>query len=543
MSEKKVFVRKSSGLVREFATRDAFMWNALTMGILTGAIWMVSTSLYAFPNANLVLGIALTAIWGLAMWVVYVLLVTAMPRTGGDYIYESRILNSAVGFIFPMGAFIVWCIYWVIFSGITFADFGINPFLTTIALRTESQSLLNLADWFMSSNGAVITALILLFLAAAGLILPVRHYVKMQWVLMGSAIVSLIAIIGVLLSVDHNTFVANFNAWVQQFGATGNYYQYVIDTAKAQGFNPNPGFSWYDTLGVLPVTWFLLAWAFWSVAQASEVKNAENVKQQFYMIAGAGLFTALVWIIMAVVTVQVVGQEFVGSLAFLSSDHPDLLVTNISPYTSLFATIARPGFDVVLTFVLLIGILCSSYQINYNTLFVPVRYMLAGSFDRVYPESLSEVHPKYHTPVKAVITATVIGVILIGIWRFVPGLENASPAGSFAQQAPLLLTCLAGALFPYLKKTKAAYEASPGSKYKVAGIPLITICGALGIALILLIIGYWVTEPRLGLANPSALTFVVGVYAFFAIYYYVAKAYRKRQGIDISQAYDELPPA
>lgn len=131
----RVFVRKASGLVRDFSTGDAMMYNMLTVGILSGAVYAISTALYAFPGANLLLGMGITAVWGAFMWIVYVFLVTAMPRTGGDYIYESRILNSAIGFIFPMGAFVFWCIYWVIFGGTTLAIYGVNPFLATLALR------------------------------------------------------------------------------------------------------------------------------------------------------------------------------------------------------------------------------------------------------------------------------------------------------------------------------------------------------------------------------------------------------------------------
>lgn len=542
MSEKRVFVRAASGLVREFSTVDAFMWNALTVGILTGALYMISTALYAFPNANLVIGIALTAVWGVFMWVVYVLLVTAMPRTGGDYIYQSRILHPAIGFIVPMGAFVFWCLYWVIFGGLTWATYGLAPFLTTLAFRANRPDLLVYANWLVSMDGATVTALILLFLSAAGLILPVKYYVRMQWFLMGSAMVSIIIIIIAILSTSHAGFVANFNTLVRQYGASGDYYQYVINTAREQGFNPNPGFSWYDTLGVIPATWFLLAWAFWSVANAGEVKRAEQVGQQFIMIVGSALFTAVVWIIIAAVAVSVVGQQFIGSLTFLTFEHPDLLVTALPPYTSFFASIARPELDVVVAFVVMIGITCSSYQIDYNTIFVPVRYMLAGSFDRVFPEALSQVHPRFHTPYKAVLVATVIGVVAIAIWRFGPGLGAATAAGSFAQNAALLLTCIAGAVFPFRKKTKAIYEGSPGSKLKIAGAPLITICGIVGAALIVTVIYLWATVPKLGIANPAALSLVVGVYVCFAIYYFGASAYRKRQGIDIARAFAELPP-
>jgi len=538
----RVFVRKASGLVRDFSTGDAMMYNMLTVGILSGAVYAISTALYAFPGANLLLGMGITAVWGAFMWIVYVFLVTAMPRTGGDYIYESRILNSAIGFIFPMGAFVFWCIYWVIFGGTTLAIYGVNPFLATLALRWNRPELLGMANWLLTADGSAIVALVMLFLATILLILPVRFYTRIQWILMGSVLLSIIVILGSLLSVDQATFVANFNGWARQFGASGNYYQHVIDTAKANGFNPSPGFSWYATLGVMPATWFLLAWAFWSVAQAGEVKRAENVKQQFIMIPGAGLLTAVVWIVIALVAISIVGQEFIASLTFLTFQHPDLLATSVPPYTSFFASIARPELDLLVAFVVMAGFFCSTLQIDYNTLFMPVRNLLAGSFDRVLPEAFSEVHPKFHTPVKAILFCLLVGIVQIAAWRFIPGLVSTVAAASFAQQAPLLLTCIAGVIFPFRRKTKEIYASSPGAKYKVAGIPLISICGVIGAGLIVTVIYYWATVPALGVADPTALSFVVGVYAFMAIYYFAARIYRKRQGVDITKAFHELPP-
>ena len=49
---------------------------------------------------------------------------------------------------------------------------------------------------------------------------------------------------------------------------------------------------------------------------------------------------------------------------------------------------------------------------------------------------------------------------------------------TFACGYVFVLSCLAAALLPY--RAKALYEASPGAKYKLAGIPLVTIFGVIG---------------------------------------------------------------
>jgi len=542
--EKGVFVRRSSGLVKSFSPADAFMWNCLTVGILPGAIYAISTAIYAFPAANLILGITLTGIWGVFVWMVYACLASAMPRTGADYVYESRILNPAIGFIFPMGAFVFWCLYMIIYCSMSWAIYGMSPFLASLALYSNKPELLNIAGWFLSPDGTILSATILVFLSTIQLILPLKYYTRVQWFLMGSAMVSIIIVIIALLSVNNAIFIQNFNAWTQKFGASGDYYHYIIDTARDKGLNPSLRNSWYDTLGVLPATWFLLAWAFWSAIPASEVKSAENLKKQILMVPGSGVFTAIIWIIMAAVTINTCGQEFYRALTFLSFNFPELLITSIPPYTSFLASIARPELDLIISSIVMVGFFCSAYQMVFNTIFVPVRYLLAGSLDRILPDMFSEVHPRFHTPVKSIIFCIIVTAAILAAWRFIPAIGGAAivAAGSFAQQAPLFFTCLAGAVFPFRQKTKMVYEASPLVRLKIGKLPIITVCGVIGMGLIATVVYFWATVPELGVANPGALLYVTGVYAAFAIYYFSAKAYRKRQGIDITKAYIEVPP-
>jgi len=57
------------------------------------------TYLYYYPGANFALAFLLGFLPMLALLGVYALFGISMPRTGGDYIYVSRGLNSIAGFI------------------------------------------------------------------------------------------------------------------------------------------------------------------------------------------------------------------------------------------------------------------------------------------------------------------------------------------------------------------------------------------------------------------------------------------------------------
>jgi APA family basic amino acid/polyamine antiporter len=96
---------------------------------------------------------------------------------------------------------------------------------------------------------------------------------------------------------------------------------------------------------------------------------------------------------------------------------------------------------------------------------------------------------------------------------------------------------------PYLKPQ--LYEASPIAKYKVAGIPLITIAGIIFGGFLLFLLYEWLIDPLglygIGLANTSSVIYMVVMYLLALVIYLGFRAYRKREGIDIDKVYREIP--
>jgi basic amino acid/polyamine antiporter, APA family len=91
------FERKASGLVRGLD-----MWDAFGAGLMTcqpiATLWlMVGIALSLFPQGNLLIAIALGAVTaGLGAPLVWGILSSSMPRAGGEYVYNSRILHPAI---------------------------------------------------------------------------------------------------------------------------------------------------------------------------------------------------------------------------------------------------------------------------------------------------------------------------------------------------------------------------------------------------------------------------------------------------------------
>ena len=91
-----VFTRNSSGLVRVMSPYSAFIYNILTMGLIFP--WTYLWAPGALPGGRLVGGILLAMIFEIPIALAYVWLSTALPRSGGDYVFQSRVFGGGIGF-------------------------------------------------------------------------------------------------------------------------------------------------------------------------------------------------------------------------------------------------------------------------------------------------------------------------------------------------------------------------------------------------------------------------------------------------------------
>jgi hypothetical protein len=105
-------------------------------------------------------------------------------------------------------------------------------------------------------------------------------------------------------------------------------------------------------------------------------------------------------------------------------------------------------------------------------------------------------------------------------------------------------------ILPYTKKD--LFEASPIAKIKVAGIPLITVAGAIFSGFSLYLLYQWILDPNAlygigysinpnGYKNGTSMILMFVFYVGAAGVYYYFKARRKSEGIDMDKVQSEIP--
>ena len=91
-----LYTRKASGLVRNIGTRTLFGF-ALGAMLPTSFYFLAGGSLTLYPGSDFAVPLLLGGLFAALLLVPYHQLVAAFPRSGGDYVFASRVFGPLVG--------------------------------------------------------------------------------------------------------------------------------------------------------------------------------------------------------------------------------------------------------------------------------------------------------------------------------------------------------------------------------------------------------------------------------------------------------------
>ena len=146
MSDVSLFVRKASGLVRAWSVFDAFIYATFSINLITLGLFIFSYCWYF--GGSLGTAVVVGGLFTIFEVIVYASLISAMPRAGGDYVWQSRILGGGIGFVLAVTGwwFILWL--WVPLYGDMFRHIVLVPILGVLGAKDT-------ALWFAGTqNGA-----------------------------------------------------------------------------------------------------------------------------------------------------------------------------------------------------------------------------------------------------------------------------------------------------------------------------------------------------------------------------------------------------
>lgn len=523
-----LFQRRATGLLRGWSVRDAFIYSALSINLITLGLFIFSFAPF-IPEGSLIYAIVLSGLYLVFQAITYASLIAVMPRAGGDYVWMSRILGGGVGFVLAATGwwFILW--HWVpIYANILNVQVFV-PLATILNLDSVS-------GFFGGASGMFTSSLIVAALASLYISLGMRAYARIQKFCFYGGVVGL-GIVLVLLLVNSNAdFVAAFNSQSREFyGTQGNAYQQTLQAGSVESAGPG-SFVLYPTLLLIPMIVFFNLWSNWGATLYGEVRGASDFRKNIYAMGGALLATTVVAVVMLALFAKTFGWDFYYAASNAYWSGAENAPTSVWPYPGLFAAMF---FDSPVLQVVIVGLLSLWFFGWVGTVFLSsTRVVFATAFDRVLPEWAARVS-RNGVPYVALALMLVPSIFVSYLYAFGEEFATWTLNATLVIAMTFLGSAVAAAVLPWRKPQ--IYNASPIARYNVLGVPLVTVAAVAFAAFLLFCLYQWITQVVYGINNPASFVYLAALYGAALVLYVAFRIYRRFQGIDLKMVYDEIP--
>ena len=542
---KTLFTRPASGLVRELSTTKSTFYS---IGTVVGngiAMTIAYVALYTQALVGglpiLVVVMTIAAIPTFAYLLCLMVLTHTMPRSGGDYVFTSRITSPFLGWIEG------WMMIWAIAS---FLGFLVWAILFNLGAWFKASSIVlsigwfGVGDWITQTNSMLALGVVVFLLNGIMSLVPSRRY---HLIFSALTVIVLIAIplqLAGLAGVSSQTFAAN----VQKF--TGMTPQSVIDAAKQNGWDPT-WFSWNGVWAVAGYALFGYTGFTFATYLGGELKG--NVQKNVLISNSVALLICLgvAWYILPFYSVA--GYDFLNAWAYLFWNAPSLAPMQTAPLTTIIALIARPDAAIVVLPAGLFVLVLINWLGNAGCILAAVRVIFAQAMDRLLPKKLADLS-RTNQPVFATIFVMILGYAI-----FAATVLGVSPAATLWYS--VLASTIGFILFPAInvillkwRRPDIYQMAPPWSRRMFLGLPAMAWCGIVWLAFLvptITVTNLWSlfntatqsSSPELlSYIFSSGLVFMTVLILIGAVYYFARKYYLSRQGIELDMIFKALPP-
>ena len=532
-TEKKptLFLREATGLVREISP-----WASVSaiFGLVTGGVpLLIASWFFLAPSTNTILtwtlGYLITLVPILGITYLFYIAGVTMPRSGGDYIFNSRASHPLIGLMNYVALWIAFAISLGVFS--TLGATWLGDLLTGLGLYYNNSSLLNLGSWVTGTEGILIVGTILILYAVALSIHPRIQWSFMKWSGVATLIATIIAFVGFAL-VNRSVFYAN----LAKLSGVSDPVSVVVSDAVKNGMVFEP-LTYAIVLTIAPV-WYYYVWQNLPASWAGEMKQVR--RNMFYSTIVAILIIAAYYIMYTDLILYAFGGKFMTAYSYLYnngiSDPVANALSSIGPFPPFFLLLATGS--IALYFIAWFAFWWPNTYSNVPLLTALVRYLFAWAFDRVAPAKLGDVSERFHTPTWALVTAGVIGFIGMVMYTTITVLTTVDITTVF--EISYAIFALVAALMPFVRRN--IYERYVPIKAKFLGIPVISWIGfAVFAFLAWALTTTWGNPVMLPVNVPTIVSLVV-MYGLGIVIYLVARWNNARKGINLDALFQEIPP-
>src|SRR5215471_13288775 len=475
-----LFLRNATGLVRGWSVRDAIIYAVMATNFVTLGIYEFTFAGPAFPKGQFITSIVISAILVSFLVVTYTGLIVTIPRAGGDYVWQTRILGGGIGFVMAVTGwwFILWL--WAPIYGNILSVQLFEPLWATLGSPSG-------AAWFGSKNGVFVVCLITVVIAGLLVSLGMAGYARVQkWCFVGGLVAFAVIVILLLIN-SHSSFVSSFNYEGQKLFGVHNAYAATNAAAHKAGYSTySMGFGPIGpSMLLVPAMMFFILWPNWGSTLYGEIRGASDFKRVFTGMFSGLWITVILTIVFLLLMAKTIGWDFYQNLNSL--DYNATPQFGIWPYPFLFAgwLVHNTAFQVILILAL------SLWFFGWvGTLFLSsTRVIFAAAFDRVLPDRAAEVSEKRKVPFYSLILMLLPAVGLAAVYSYSLSFRTYTLDATLVIAVTYLFSAIAVVLLPFIKKD--LWQASPASRLKLFGVPIVPVAGVVTIGLLVFCLVAW----------------------------------------------------
>ncbi|MGC8599996.1 MAG: amino acid permease [Nitrososphaeria archaeon] len=470
--------RKASGLKKAMKISDVLMYDTLTISFFS-MMWFLLYAFQpvAFPDGSILIGMLALLAVSIPFFYSYYALSRELPLAGGDYVFQSKMINPGVGFVTTFTGWVLWQLFFLAWFGYYIVDVLLIPLIYYFGPNPEAISLIS-SPYSIFALTAVLFVLAFV-LVARGLELYVKAQ-KLLFVLMVLGGAS-----AIVITVLHPAY---------------SVYVNVPRNAK----------SVMDTLGTWSLGWGALGYGMWSVLNNEEISGVRN-KKYFLAMAASAIINVVFVIALWEGLKSSLGYYYIRSVSqeWFSGNLNGIYSVVGGPYYTAMMINIKP--NPVLFFLLVAGAAASMFQVMVAIMIGASRVILSQALDGILPRSLSVVSDRTHSPVPAAAFGLTVSLVWLYLIVFVPTVGPYFVSVVFATQITWMFTMLAGIIMGFRKRSSGIIVSS------VAGLILNAFIAFLYIA-----------YPELGFTSESSMAVVAGISVGAAVYYIVRDFWNKK---------------
>jgi APA family basic amino acid/polyamine antiporter len=434
---------------------------------------------------------------------------------------------------------------WAPIYGAIFKLQVVQPLAALLGLSSDAQA------WIAGPDGTFAVSIVTIIIACIAVALGMAGYARIQRWCIWIGLVMLGLMFVVMLLSSSEAFHAAFDKANQALFGVSNAYQATIDNAVANDSFVTGGTTSPLDFGLSSGTWLLLPlmmfWILypnWGATLYGEVRGAGDFRKVLNGMLGGLWVTIALAIVFVILAAKTFGWDFFNAtnVNFINNFYGYVSAPPATPiwsYPPLLVSYLIDSRIVQIAVVAIFGVWFIGWA---GTLWLSsTRMIFAAAFDRVLPEWAGRVDERRGVPYFALALIAIPGLVLSWLYAYSKGFSALTLDASLVIAVTFFGTTFAATILPWWKKD--LYQKSPIARYQVAGIPLISIAGAIITVFLAFVIYEWLANPlyAIGVGNVTSMQFLAILYGLAAVVYVVARLWRRAQGINLDAIHAEIP--